>query len=863
MFGEPAGPQPIPGVQQPVTPVRRPRRWSLSNWPVRYKVLAIALIPLLLAAVFGGLRVYASTVQARALLVAADRVELLPVINDYMAGLENALVATATGGDTAAAETQYNDARSALQQRLGPAAPIPEVRLAVTTLLDNGGVLLDKARTGEANLRQQVTTYAPLLLTAETAITGSVRVDDEDLRAQADGLARAVGARGQMTMQRMLVERGADLPEPELRASMVALAGTEPSTVMGMSALLGGVSEQANELRSQMVQRISLISDPAAVLVGNPELLASIQITDDIARQLVAKTTTAITSSVHAEAAHQRNNAIRDGVVVLVVFLLVLAIVALVARSLIRPLRRLRDGALKIAHQDLAAEIDRVKAGDEREPAPLPIHTSEEVGQVAHAVDELHAQALLLAGDEARLRVMVNDMFETMSRRNKSLVDQQLSLIDALERNEEDPGRLDSLFRLDHLATRMRRNGANLLVLAGAQTSRDDSAPVALGALINAAASEVEDYRRVEVSAVPDCSVTGAAAADAVHMLAELLDNALQYSPPTVAVRVRASYTSNGGVLIDIDDAGLGMTDGDLRIANMRLTAGGEVSPESARHMGLFVVGRLARRHDMTVRLLVGADGAGTTAQAYLPPELLDGAVPAPAPAPPAAALAPPQPVWGGGEPDPIADQADDAELTEASVTLLPRREPGSSGIAGDGPFGGPDQPADEPWWERESEPPAATVPADTSGFFGSRRRREDEPAEGISPQHDDEPDLIYQNMVSEWLVDPQGLATPQDWKSVWDNGWTAAAEAERKPVSAHTDNGLPVRDPGARLVPGAAAADRENAVASDDGTHPDQGERVAFDRDPEAIRASISSHFGGVHAGRSQDHDTSRGRQE
>ena len=114
-------------------------------------------------------------------------------------------------------------------------------------------------------------------------------------------------------------------------------------------------------------------------------------------------------------------------------------------------------------------EIDRVKAGDEREPAPLPIHTTEEIGQVAHAVDELHAQALLLAGDEARLRVMVNDMFETMSRRNKSLVDQQLSLIDGLERNEEDPDRLDSLFRLDHLATRMRRNGANLLVLAGAQ----------------------------------------------------------------------------------------------------------------------------------------------------------------------------------------------------------------------------------------------------------------------------------------------------------------------------------------------------------------------------------------------------------
>ncbi|EUA06888.1 putative signal transduction histidine kinase [Mycobacterium xenopi 4042] len=101
------------------------------------------------------------------------------------------------------------------------------------------------------------------------------------------------------------------------------------------------------------------------------------------------------------------------------------------------------------------------------------MYTTEEIGQVAHAVDELHTQALLLAGDEARLRLLVNDMFETMSRRNRSLVDQQLALIDRLERNEEDPDRLDSLFRLDHLAARMRRNGANLLVLAGAQITRE------------------------------------------------------------------------------------------------------------------------------------------------------------------------------------------------------------------------------------------------------------------------------------------------------------------------------------------------------------------------------------------------------
>ena len=177
---------------------------------------------------------------------------------------------------------------------------------------------------------------------------------------------------------------------------------------------------------------------------------------------------------------------------VLAAIAVTLLAVWLVARSLIRPLRTLRDSALRVAHTDLEREIARVRAGDEHEPEPLPVYTTEEVGQVAHAVDELHAQALLLAGDEARLRRLVNEMFETMSRRNRSLVDQQLALIDELERDERDADRLESLFRLDHLATRMRRTGANLLVLAGAQANPERGPAVSLANVISAAAAEVE-----------------------------------------------------------------------------------------------------------------------------------------------------------------------------------------------------------------------------------------------------------------------------------------------------------------------------------------------------------------------------------
>ena len=529
------------------TPITPPSRWSLANWPVRWKVVAIALVPLLLAAVFGGVRIAGSIGEARDRGVAADRAELVPALNDYMAALQDALVAANGEGDASAARSEYDDRSSELQQQIDSTGPVSDVRLAATTLLRNGQDLLDKTQAGSVDLRAQVSAFSPLLLTAETAITGSVRGDDDNLRLQAEGLARAVGSRGQMAMQRLLVESGATLPEPVLRSAMISLAGTEPSTVRGMAELLGGASDQASTLRSQMVQRSEVLSDPAAVLVGNPELLQSIQTTDDIAAQLVTDAGSSVLTTVRDEADDARSDALRDALVVLAAFVIVLVIVVLVARSLTRPLRRLRDGALKIAHEDLVREINRVKAGDESEPDPLPIYTSEEIGQVAHAVDELHTQALLLAGDEARLRVTVNDMFETMSRRNKSLVDQQLSLIDRLERDEADPGRLESLFRLDHLATRMRRNGANLLVLAGAQITREHSDTVPLMSLVSAAASEVEEYRRVDTGMVPDCSVAGSVAGDAVHLLAELIDNALRYSPPTEQIRVTAGAHQRRG----------------------------------------------------------------------------------------------------------------------------------------------------------------------------------------------------------------------------------------------------------------------------------------------------------------------------
>ncbi|OBA92498.1 histidine kinase [Mycobacteriaceae bacterium 1482268.1] len=897
---------------------QRPSRWSLKNWPVRSKVFAIVLVPLILAGAFGGLRVYSNAVEARDLQRAADRAEMVPAIVSYMNALNGAMLVVPAGGDTQATMSTFDASRAELQRRLNDTADVPpDVETAVTSMLHGGQALMDKVTSNSIGLVDRVTLYAPILLTSEDAITGSVRVDDERIRTQAQGLTRAVGARGQMMMEQLLVNSGGELPEPEQRARMMTLAGTEPSTLFGMSQVLGIGSEEAKQLQGEYVRRTALISDPTVPLVNNPDMTASLQATDQIATRMIDSTVPAVTGAVQADADAARTAAIRNSAIVLGAILLALLLVILVARSLVRPLRTLRDSALRVAHEDLAREVERVRAG--KEPGPverIPVYTTEEVGQVAHAVDELHEQAVYLAGEQSRLQLQVGDMFETLSRRSRSLVDQQLSLIDQLERNEEDPERLESLFRLDHLAARMRRNGANLLVLAGAKVPREQADAVPVSDLINAAASEVEDYTRVVTATVPDSEIVGSVAGDLVHLLAELLDNALRYSPPISQVRVSGVHTGNGGLVIEVSDIGLGMTESDLRVANTRLQSGGEVTPYTARHMGLFVVGRLAQQHGLVVRLrstIAGEPNSGTTAGVYVPSELIvrggmrerfD-----------TGALAVVDEAHADVAEPPALDETDDYDYgdaddygdyeeygdevgvdqlnghTEVPVTLLPQRSPGASGISGSRVE---EQSRPEPEPEYEEEPVAEEprqAPANTSAFFASRGQAgngipefepepepkpELPPLEAGSSSTSGAGDAIYQKMLSEWLIDPTELANSRDlnWESVWDHGWSAAEAAEEAPVQAHTEQGLPVREPGARLVPGAAAVaagSSANGGYANGGAHRvrddddevksaaefSTGSHALPVRDPEAVRASMSSHFSGVHAARSHAKET------
>ncbi|EUA07106.1 hypothetical protein I553_0479 [Mycobacterium xenopi 4042] len=219
------------------TPAKRPPRWSMRNWPVRWKVVAIALVPLVLAMVFGGLRIYAAMTDASNLRLAADRAQVVPAITKYMSALDVAVIATSTGSDVEGPRRTTRPASTSCRHGW-PTPTWPRRSDRVGTLLNGGQALLDKIAANSIGLRDRVTMYAPILLTAENAVDGSVRVDNTQIRAAAQGLSRAIGARGQMMMQRLLITRGGDLPEPELRTSMITLAGTEPSTLFGMAEIL-------------------------------------------------------------------------------------------------------------------------------------------------------------------------------------------------------------------------------------------------------------------------------------------------------------------------------------------------------------------------------------------------------------------------------------------------------------------------------------------------------------------------------------------------------------------------------------------------------------------------------------------------
>ncbi|MBR7829803.1 nitrate- and nitrite sensing domain-containing protein, partial [Actinospica sp. MGRD01-02] len=317
------------------------------------------------------------------------------------------------------------------------------------------------------------------------------------------------------------------------------------------------------------------------------------------------------------------------GIIVAVLLLAFLATVV-IARSISRPLQVLRTSALDIADVRLPAVIERLRGStDAAEPTavqPIAIDSRDEVGSVARAFDEVHHSAVRLATEQALLRASVNAVFTNLSRRSQTLVERQLALIDDLESGEREPGRLAHLFRLDHLATRMRRNNENLLVLAGEESARRWTEAVRLVDVARAAAAEVEHYERIILGEVPRVGIVGQAAPDIAHLVAELLENATAFSAPRTKVWIAARRDDEGGVVLRIEDAGIGMKPAEIEEANERIANPPVVDVSVARRMGLYVVGRLAARYGVAVRLAESQAG-GVAASIRLPSHLLTDAL--------------------------------------------------------------------------------------------------------------------------------------------------------------------------------------------------------------------------------------------
>lgn len=275
--------------------------------------------------------------------------------------------------------------------------------------------------------------------------------------------------------------------------------------------------------------------------------------------------------------------------------------------ALVERLRNPEDG-----QEDLSASLTRID-----------ISSKDEIGQLADAFNSIQQVTVEVAEEQSQLlRKGIGDIFVNLARRNQTLLDRQIEFIDQLEAHEEDPDQLDNLFRLDHLATRMRRNAESLLVLAGAEPPRRRGRPVALADVVRVAIGEVEDFARIQLLALDEATVGGNVAVDLAHLLSELMENATHFSPPDTMVEIVGHRTDGDGYILSVSDQGIGMSAEQLTEANHQLARPPLVGLALSRSLGFIVVGRLASRFGISVKLTASPSG-GVTALVTLPDELI------------------------------------------------------------------------------------------------------------------------------------------------------------------------------------------------------------------------------------------------
>ncbi len=330
----------------------------------------------------------------------------------------------------------------------------------------------------------------------------------------------------------------------------------------------------------------------------------------------------------------------------------------LVLRSIIRPLRTLGDRADDLATRRLPSLVERMRDpsadGEAPEIESMAIDSDDEIGRLSRSINSIADVTVSVAEEQADLlRRGIGDMFVNLARRNQSLLEKQIAFIDELERTEEDPEQLESLFRLDHLATRMRRNADSLLVLSGSDSSRRQGRDISIVDVVRVAAGEVEHFQRLRLREIDDAVLSATVAVDVAHLLSELFENATQFSPPETDVEVWGRLQPDGSYGIEVHDSGIGMTEEQLGEANTILSTPPLLGLSMSRTLGLTVVSRLSERSGAQVRLR--SSDHGVVAAIALPAPVI--AVPVATPTPPTTPVSPASPVTEHRPPVAVPDR--------------------------------------------------------------------------------------------------------------------------------------------------------------------------------------------------------------
>jgi signal transduction histidine kinase len=542
------------------------------------------------------------------------------------------------------------------------------------------------------------------------------------------------------------------------------------------------------------------------------------------------------------------------GIGAIVLFTLVVVLGLVVSSSISRPLRRLTRAARVVA--DLArSELVRVADSDAPDPVPprlaaVDVDSADEIGELATALNRVQATAALLLERQATSRRNVGVMFSNIARRTQNLVGRQLTLIDDLERNERSPELLQRLYRLDHVATRLRRSADSLLVVSGQIDPLMSGSPTALADVIRASLAEIEGYRAVELEDICSVAVAASLVSDLRLLLAELLENATNFSPPTSKVSVTARIEGDD-CYIAIVDHGLGMSPNRLEEENRRLVERERLELAPTNVLGLFVVGRLARRHGLGVRLDNTLD-RGITARVRVPARLLNVGPVAGLPAAPMRTRPAPHPTVAAidaVEVDPNGERfgwfepGDD--LVAISSIPEPYRQVGPESHRPDESYRPAEshRPVDAVSWadgagNGASNPVRATVVGQPNGgAYSSTAGRASLPTVDTTRSGTADDGYRYPTSTRPATVDefPGGLDTPlprRPTRSSDDADDRSSAIAE---AAAH--GGLVRRIPGMHLAEGVR--DSEEPRVSRRGT-----------RDPEAERAALNDYLSGIARG-------------